>query len=315
MSSRGFFPVTSKTSSADLLDDLRPGVVALVHPVAEALQPLPALTALDRGDEVGDVLDAADVGQHPDDGLVGPTVAGAVERGRRGGGGRVGIGMRRAHHPHGRRRAILLVVGMQDEQHIEGVCQHGIRLVAGLGHLPEHGEEVVGEVERVVRVDEGHAHAEAVGRRGQGRHLGDQADDLLPARFGIEDLLGVEVERREGGDGRYQHAHRMGVVVEALEEALADVLVNEGVVGDLVAPGLELRRVRELPVQEEVGHLQVGGVLSQLLDGIAPVAQNAGVAVEVGDGALAGRRRHERRGRRTRRPEGASTTRWQTPRR
>ena len=74
----------------DALDDLRPGVVALVDPVAETLQALP-LPRLDRGDEVRDVFDAGDVGQHPDDRLVGAAVPGPVEGGCGGGGGRVGV--------------------------------------------------------------------------------------------------------------------------------------------------------------------------------------------------------------------------------
>ena len=191
--------------------------------------------------------------------------------------------MGRADHPHRRGRAVLLVVGVEDEQDVERPGQHRVGLEAGLGHLPHHREEVRGEVERVVRVDEGHAHAEAVGGGGQRRHLGDQADDLLVAGLGVEDVLGVEVEGRQRGDRRDQHPHRVGVVVEALEEALAHVLVDERVVGDLVAPRLELRRGRQLAVEEQVGDLEVGRLLGQLLDRVAAVAQDAGVAVEVGD--------------------------------
>ena len=105
----------------------------------------------------GDVVDGADLGEHADDRLVGPAVAGPVERGGGGGGGRVGIGVRRADHAHGRGRAVLLVVGVEDEQDVEGPGQDRVGLEPGLGHLPHHGEEVVGEVERVVRVDERHA--------------------------------------------------------------------------------------------------------------------------------------------------------------
>ena len=252
-----------------------PRVVALVDAVAEALQSLLPVARLHGRDEVGHVLDAADVGQHPDDRLVGAAVTRAVERGRGGGGGRVGIGVRGADHPHGGGRAVLLVVGVQNEEDVERVGEDGVCLVVGLGHLPQHGEEVRGELERVVRVDEGHAHAEAVGGGGQGRHLGDQPDDLLVARLGVEDVLGVEVEGREGGDGGDEHPHRVGVVVEALEEPLADVLVDERVVRDLVAPGLELGSRRQLAVQQEVGHLQVGRALGQLLDRVAAVAQDA----------------------------------------
>src|SRR3984885_8547802 len=87
----------------------------------------------------------------------------------------------------------------------------------------------------------------------------------------------------------------MGVVVEALEKPLAHVLVDEGVVRDVVLPDGELLLVGQLAVQQEVGDLEIGRALSQLLDGIAAVAQDPGVAVEVGDGALAGSRRHEAR--------------------
>jgi hypothetical protein len=87
----------------------------------------------------------------------------------------------------------------------------------------------------------------------------------------------------------------MGVVVETLEEPLAYVLVDERVVGHLVLPGFVLLRGGELPVQQEVGHLEIGGILGQLLDRIAPVAQDAHVTVEIGDRALAGCRGHEPR--------------------
>ncbi len=185
------------------------------------------------------------------------------------------------------------MVGVEDEEDVEGAGEDGVGLEPGLGHLPEHGEEVGDEVERVVRVDERHAHAEPVGGRGQGRHFGDEADDLLVAGLGIEDVLGVEVEGGEGGHGGDEHPHRMGVVVEALQEPLSYVLVDERVVRHVVAPLVELRLVRQLALQQEIGHLQIGGVLGQLLNGIAPVAQDAGVPVEERDGTLAGRRRHE----------------------
>ena len=59
--------------------------------------------------------------------------------------------------------------------------------------------------------------------------------------------------------------------------------------GDLVLPGLELLRGRQLAVDQQVGDLEVGGVLGQLLDRVAPVAQDAGVAVDVGDRAARAR--------------------------
>ena len=246
MSSSGFLPGHLEDLVGRPLDDLGPRVVALVDAVPEALEALPARPRLDRRDEVRHVLDAADVGQHADDRLVGAAVARSVQRRRRGRRGRVGIGVRGADDSHGRGRAVLLVVGVEDEQEVEGPGQHGVGLEPRLGDLPEHGEEVGGEVERVVGVDEGHPDAEAVRGGGQRRHLGDQTDDLLVPGLRIEDVLGVEVEGRQRGDGRDEHAHGMGVVVEALEEALADVLVDERVVRDVVAPFGELLLVGQL---------------------------------------------------------------------
>ena len=107
----------------------------------------------------------------------------------------------------------------------------------------------------------------------------------------VEDVLGVEVEGAERGERRDEHPHRVGVVVEPVDEPLAHVLVDERVVGDVVGPRLQLRLVGQLAVQQEVGDLEVRRVLGELLDGIAAVAQDAGVAVEVGDLRLARRRR------------------------
>ena len=64
---------------------------------------------------------------------------------------------------------------------------------------------------------------------------------------------------------------------------------------DVVGPVLELRARGQLAVQDQVGRFEVGAVLGQLLDGIAAVAQDALVAVDVGDLALAQRGVVERR--------------------
>ena len=63
--------------------------------------------------------------------------------------------------------------------------------------------------------------AEAVGGGGEGRHLGDQPDDLLVRELGVEDVLRLGIEGGQGRRRRDQHPHRVGVVVEALQEPLA----------------------------------------------------------------------------------------------
>ena len=165
-----------------------------------------------------------------------------VERGQAGGAADVGVGVGAADHPHRGGRAVLLVVGVQDEEDVERPGDHRIAVGDVLERAEHHVQEVGREVERVVGIDERHTDEEAVGRGRQRRHLGHEPDDLLVPDLGVADGLGLGVEGRQGGDGRREDAHRMGVVVEALDEPLPHVLVDEGVVGDLVAPRLELRR-------------------------------------------------------------------------
>ena len=129
--------------------------------------------------------------------------------------------------------------------------------------------------------------------RSERRRLGDQPEDLLVPAVAVEDVLGVVVEGAEGSQRRDEHAHWVGVVVEAVDEPLAHVLVDERVVGDLVRPRLELALVRQLAVQQEVGDLEVRRVLGELLDRIAAVAEDAVVPVEVGDRRAAGGGRQE----------------------
>ncbi len=183
---------------------------------------------------------------------------------------------------------------MQDEQHVERSGERGIGFVVRLGDLPHHRQEVLGEGEFVVGVDEGHPQTEAVAGGGERRHLGDQAHDLPIADLGILDLLRVVVERRQRSDGRDQHPHRMSVVVEPLEKALAHVLVDERVVRDVLGPHLVLFGGRELAVDQQVGDLEVGRLFGELLDRIAAVSEDALLAVDVGDGTRRRGRRRER---------------------
>jgi hypothetical protein len=86
----------------------------------------------------------------------------------------------------------------------------------------------------------------------------------------------------------------MRIVMEAIDELL-DVLVHEGVVGDLVRPHGRLILARDLAIQEQVGDVQEGRLPGRFLDGITAIAQDCAVAVDVGDGAAAARGVQKRR--------------------
>src|SRR6202000_2392149 len=87
--------------------------------------------------------------------------------------------------------------------------------------------------------------------------------------------------------------HRVGVAGETVEEPL-QVLVQHGVPLNLVGERGQLFGVRQLSVDQQVADLDEGRLLGQLLDRIAAVAQDAGVAVDIGDRAFGGRRVYQR---------------------
>ena len=83
-----------------------------------------------------------DPAQHPQHRLVGAAVERAVERRDARRDGRVRIDLRGADAPDGAGGAVLLVVGVEDEQHVERVLEPRVGLVLELGDLVDHREEV-----------------------------------------------------------------------------------------------------------------------------------------------------------------------------
>ena len=163
----------------------------------------------------------------------------------------------------------------------------GVHLV-GFGGEPErHPQEVLHQRERVVRVEERLTDRLLVRVGRDRRQLGQQPD-------GGEFHLGVveRVERilvvgrqRVGCAG--QHRHRMRVAREAVEEPL-QVLVQQRVPLDLGGELLQLFLGRQFAVDQQITDLDEIRLLRELLDRVAAIAQDAGVAVDVGDGALGG---------------------------
>jgi uncharacterized protein YjlB len=87
------------------------------------------------------------------------------------------------------------VVGVQDEQDVEGARQFGIGLIFGLHHLPQHVHEVLGVAEVIVGIDVGKAEAVTVGIGCDRGHLADQALDLKGAHVGVEHVPGFGINR------------------------------------------------------------------------------------------------------------------------
>ena len=89
------------------------------------------------------------------------------------------------------------------------------------------------------------------------------------------------------GQQRDEHRHRVAVPVEPVEHP--GQRVGDGLeAGDLVPPARALLGCRQFAVQDQPGDVEVARALGELLDGVAAVAEDALVAVDVGDPADAG---------------------------
>ena len=178
------------------------------------------------------------------------------------------------------------MVGVQDEDAVHRPRQDRIGFPI-LGRDREaHLQEVLGVTEVVPRMHEGLT-LEVFERPGRDRrHFGDHAMSRDHPLFGIIDVGAVVIEGRQGADGAGHDRHRVSIPAEALEKPI-ELFVQHRVVGDVVLELGELRSVRQLAVQQQVADLEEARLLSQFVDGIATMQQNAGVAVDVGDLAFA----------------------------
>jgi hypothetical protein len=155
-----------------------------------------------------------------------------------------------------------------------------------LGRQTEgHPQEVLHQGQRVVRVQERLPLGLLEGVGGDGGQFAQQPDgrdlDLLVVG-GVQRVLVVGGERV---DHAGQHRHRVSIAREAIEEPL-QVLVQHGVPLDPAGECGQLVGRRQLAVDQQIADLDEGRLLGQLLDRVAAVAQDPGVAVDVGDGAL-----------------------------
>ena len=71
--------------------------------------------------------------------------------------------------------------------------------------------------------------------------------------------------------------------METIDETLTHILVNHGVVRDVVGPRVEFVCSREFTLQQEVGNFKEVALFCKLFNGVSAVTQNACVAIEVGD--------------------------------
>ena len=241
-----------------LLDQRRARIVILVHAVAEAHEAHPLGLRLDLVDEGLDRLSGvADLVEHPQNGLVRAAVQRSGERPhpRRHRG--VQIRLRGADEADRRGRAVLLVIGVEDEEHVEGAHERRIDVVGLIGHAEGHPDEILGVPARRIRVEQ-RKPRRALGDVGDHRrHLGEQENERDVELFLVARIQRVLVIGRQARDARLEDRHRVPAVGEGGEEGL-EVLVEQAVPLNRTDEGLQGGGVRQLPVDEQVGDLEEG---------------------------------------------------------
>jgi hypothetical protein len=191
-------------------------------------------------------------------------------------------------------RAVLLVVGVEDQEKVKRLDVLRVDVVLLRGVAEHHLQEVARVPEAVVGVDVRLAARALVRPGGDGGQLGEE-----PHRRHLDVLgfVGVEAVLVEGGQRRHRRrhdGHRVRVAGEGVEK-LPEVFLQQGVTGDGRLEALELRGGGQLAVDEQVRRLEEVALRCELLDGVPPVPQDALLTVEEGDGTRGGGRVDEAR--------------------
>ena len=108
------------------------------------------------------------------------------------------------------------------------------------------------------------------------------------------DQLRIRINAGQRRNCAHEHRHGMGRIAETLHEFLRGFM-QHGVMCDVVNPVFQFRLGRQLAEHQQIRDLEKRAAFRQNLNGIAAIAQNSLIPVDVGDAALAGCRVHERR--------------------
>src|SRR5882724_9024385 len=156
---------------------------------------------------------------------------------------------------------------MQDEKNVESTLESRVGPVLWLGGAKKHVQEIARVAEVVVRINEGHSQRVTVRECRNRRHLADKAISLLLARFNAEDVFRVVIEGGKSRDRGHHHAHRMSIVMKAVQKFL-DAFVDEGVMRDVVGPVLELRGGGQFTIQKQIGSFEISALFREIFDRI-----------------------------------------------
>ncbi len=182
-------------------------------------------------------------------------------------------------HTDRRRRTVLFVIRVEDEQQVEGLGLDRVNFIRLRGNGEHHLQKILRVVEVVLRVHERLADTQLVRRGRNRRQLGDDPvrEDITVIR--VMDVGSVVIVRRHGADDRRQHCHGMCVVAEAFEE-IQHALVEHGVGSNRCIEFFEFALRRQFAVEQQVTDLYEVRVLGKLFDRVSPIHKDAFLAVD-----------------------------------
>jgi hypothetical protein len=190
------------------------------------------------------------------------------------------------YKPYGTGGAVLLMVGMQDEQDVQSLHMQGVRLI-GVDRSPEHHvQEVftVGElVGRFLEVQPVHL---AVAECCDGTHLGKQsADGKVNVLFRVHiGYFGVEC--RKGSYHGRKDGHGVGFLGEVTEK-VTHIDMQQGVPVEHLCILVSFWQVGKLTFDEQVGHLDKVAMVYKIFNIIATIPEDTFLTIDKANGAHA----------------------------
>ena len=142
-----------------------------------------------------------------------------------------------------------------------------------------HVEEIFHVSIALFWVDVGQSHCSSVGVSCKCWHFSYQFNCYFIPDFGIEEIIRME-EGRKGSNNSHHDGHWMRATFESLVE-LYHFLIDHHLSHHCFLEPDQFSLRRQTPIEEQIACLHVGGVFSQLLNGVASVEQFSLLAVDV----------------------------------
>ena len=193
--------------------------------------------------------------------------------------GNGGMDVRQGGHGHpGRKgRGVELMVGMQDESHVQGPLGGCVGLFPG-----QHIDEVGRVGKPGIGADRFLAIADSVGGGHDGRDLSGQAIGLSQVgRFVVGSCVGIVVGKRR--DSRAQDIHGRGVRGQALQQLKHRLRQGPAPTHDRCY-FVQVRLLGEAAEPQQVADFLERRMLRQIVDVDAPIGQDPLLSVDPADG-------------------------------